>query len=236
VSDSLNSIFEGVDIIFENTSNLGLLDISKELKIKIDSFLIQRIADSFQNCFKQIEINQNYYVKYFERMSSIDTIQIQIANNQTNHYITINETEKILKHIQRIVNFGFLVLKVDNFMMLNNLCQYLDECTNILNKFSTIHLLYKFLLGTNYLSRLRIILRKLFDLFKDLKLIDDEKLLILTEFKRVYPNLIYSTFVIYLNETFVNNMKFLPNHEKKIYFYLIMLNQLIQKLRVPCLN
>jgi hypothetical protein len=216
VSAALCYVFGDSIPCFENTdctTKMGALETSDKLMklIQIDSFIIQRSTISFGSLFKHIKINQNYYEKYLEKFRSCYLIDIQIIKIQKNNYEKIKEAEQTFKHIQIIVNYAILFNFRDKNDILNNLFNHLDECTNILMKFSTIHSIYKFLLGNNYLSYLKIILKKIFESLRDLELIDEN----LDSFKKKYPYLIYSAFETYLNETFKNNMEFLPDQIKK---------------------
>ena len=73
---------------------------------------------------------------------------------------------QVFQYIETILTYGVLVLKNEE-EVLNPLLDRVDECTRILSKFFGLHPLYQIVLGKNYLSRLKVVLKEVMQLLKD---------------------------------------------------------------------
>jgi len=95
----------------------------------------------------------------------------------------------MMQNIELILTYGILALKNED-EVLQPLSNYVDECTQVLEKYSQLHPLYKIICGANYLSKLRVFINKIVDLLKNsnLKLNSPEEFLV--EIKERYPELL----------------------------------------------
>jgi hypothetical protein len=95
----------------------------------------------------------------------------------------------MMQNIELILTYGILALKNEDDV-LQPLSNYIDECTQILEKYSQLHPLYKLVCGANYLSKLRVFINKIVDLLKNSKLKLNSPEEFLQEIKQRYPELL----------------------------------------------
>ncbi len=220
VSLTMRSVFGESIPGFERNKEWGPMQITESIKNRLIQFknmpkIIERTAMSFESFFKSFQTTKIYYDHSFEDCSYDSLIEIQIVNVQRTAFEQVNDTAKTLQNVETILSHGILLLKNEDDV-LNVLLDYVDECTKILDKFATLHPLYKVLLGKNYLSNLKLILNNLMEMFKNSNLIlMNSPKEFLSELKRKYPNLIYLLCESYLNETLRKNLEFLPDTIKK---------------------
>lgn len=96
---------------------------------------------------------------------------------------------RMMQNIELILTYGILALKNEDDV-LQPLSTYVDECTQVLEKYSQLHPLYKVICGGNYLSKLRVFINKIVDLLKNSKLKLNSPEEFLTEVKQRYPELL----------------------------------------------
>ena len=96
---------------------------------------------------------------------------------------------RMMQNIELILTYGILALKNEDDV-LQPLSTYVDECTNVLEKYSQLHPLYKVICGGNYLSKLRVFINKIVDLLKNSKLKLNSPEEFLSEVKQRYPELL----------------------------------------------
>ncbi len=96
---------------------------------------------------------------------------------------------RMMQNIELILTYGILALKNEDDV-LQPLSNYVDECTQILDKYSQLHPLYKVICGGNYLSKLRVFINKIVDLLKNSKLKLNSPEDFLNEVKQRYPELL----------------------------------------------
>ncbi|CAF2471886.1 unnamed protein product [Rotaria sp. Silwood2] len=114
-----------------------------------------------------------------------DAIQVAASN-------TVKEVGiigKMMQNIELILTYGILALKNEDDV-LQPLSNNVDECTQILEKYSQLHPLYKIICGSNYLSKLRVLINKIVDLLKNSKLKLNSPEEFLQEVKQRYPELL----------------------------------------------
>ncbi|UJR30238.1 hypothetical protein I4U23_017776 [Adineta vaga] len=117
--------------------------------------------------------------------SRSDAVEVSAAN-------TVKEVGAIghmMQNIELILTYGILALKNEDDV-LQPLSNHIDECTQILEKFSSLHPLYKLICGTNYLSKLRVFINKIVDLLKNSKLKLNSPEEFFQEIKERYPELL----------------------------------------------
>ncbi|CAF1098298.1 unnamed protein product [Rotaria sordida] len=115
------------------------------------------------------------------------TDAIQVAASNTVKEIGI--IGKMMQNIELILTYGILALKNEDDV-LQPLSNHIDECTQILEKYSQLHPLYKIICGSNYLSKLRVFINKIVDLLKNSKLKLNSPEEFLQELKQRYPELL----------------------------------------------
>lgn len=118
-------------------------------------------------------------------VSRSDAAQLSAANTVKE----IGIIGRMMQNIELVLTYGILALKNEDDV-LQPLSNYIDECTQILDKYSQLHPLYKLICGGNYLSKLRVFINKIVDLLKNsqLKLNSPEEFL--NEVKQRYPELL----------------------------------------------
>lgn len=136
---------------------------------------------------------------------------VRISSNQENAIEEVKEVAKAFQYIETILSYGILAFKNEE-EILNPLLDHVDECTRILNKFIDLHPLYQIILGTNYLSKLKVILKKIIELLKSSKLQINSPKEFLSEVKAQYPNLIYIVCKDMLDEKLKKKLEFLPDN------------------------
>lgn len=94
-----------------------------------------------------------------------------------------------MQNIELVLTYGILALKNEDDV-LQPLSNSVDECTQILEKYSQLHPLYKLICGNNYLSKLRVLINKIVDLLKNSKLKLNSPQEFLDEIKQRYPELL----------------------------------------------
>ena len=95
----------------------------------------------------------------------------------------------MMQNIELILTYGILILKNEDDV-LKPLSDYIDECTKILEKYSSLHPLYKLVCGSNYLSKLREFINKIVNLLKNSSLKLNSPQEFLQEIKQRYPELL----------------------------------------------
>ena len=138
---------------------------------------------------------------------------MRITSNQDNAIEEVKGVAKVFQYIETILSYGILVFKNEE-EILNPLLDHVDEATRILVKFTELHPLYQIILGTNYLSKLKVALRKILDLLKESKLQINSPREFLNEVKMQYPNLIYILCKDMLDEKLKKKLEFLPDNLK----------------------
>ncbi|CAF0882962.1 unnamed protein product [Adineta steineri] len=118
-------------------------------------------------------------------LSRSDAVQV----SATNTVKEIGAIGHMMQNIELVLTYGILALKNED-EVLQPLSNHIDECTQILEKFSALHPLYKVICGSNYLSKLRVYISKIVDLLKNsnLKLNSPEEFI--KEIKDRYPELL----------------------------------------------
>jgi hypothetical protein len=194
VSGTLNSLFGNVIPKLERASKWGPLSITVRIKAKLSEFdkspIVGRTINSFELFFKAVEkIDDNFEkIKLKSRNAIIEnemndetndefkkvdmraqSLSAQMIDDQENALGEIKKVARVLQHIDTIMCYGILIFQNEDDI-LNPLLDNVDECTRILEKFFGLHPLYQIILGKNYLSNLKVVLKKI------LRLLDDNRL------------------------------------------------------------
>jgi hypothetical protein len=130
-------------------------------------------------------------------LSRSDAVQLAASN-------TVKEVGligKMMQNIEFIITYGILALKNEDDV-LQPLTGHIDECTQILDKYSRLHPLYKLVCGVNYMSKLRVYVNKIVDLLKNSKLKLNSPADFIHEVKERYPDLLRLLADDIINENF----------------------------------
>lgn len=177
---------------------------------------VGKLINSYLN-FRKLIIFLNFpldeNIRHFESSGKIEDVTVRITSNQDNAIEEVKEVAKAFQYIETILSYGILVFKNEE-EILNPLLDHVDEATRILVKFTELHPLYQIILGTNYLSKLKVVLRKILDLLKESKLQINSPREFLNEVKMQYPNLIYILCKDMLDEKLKKKLEFLPDNLK----------------------
>ena len=139
---------------------------------------IQRVDDDFESLQKHTEekldkqqqqqhrsANSNKNEGDDEDTRKVDSNQLlaSITTKQTSALDELNNAGSFFKNLEAILSYGILLFKNED-EILNPLLDNVDECTKILKKFIGLHPLYKILCGVNYLSKLKVYMKKIFSI------------------------------------------------------------------------
>jgi hypothetical protein len=118
-------------------------------------------------------------------LSRSDAVQV-VATDTVKEIGIIGQ---MMQNIELILTYSILALKNEDDV-LQPLSTYVDECTQILEKYSQLHPLYKLICGSNYLSKLRVVINQIVELLKNSKLKLNSPQEFLGEIKERYPELL----------------------------------------------
>lgn len=141
---------------------------------------------------------------------SSQNVSAQIESKEDNAFEEINKVARVFQHIETILSYGILAFKNED-EILNPLLDHVDECSRILEKFAALHPLYQVLLGKNYLSNLKVVLKKILNLLKQSKLKFNSPREFLSEVKKQYPDLVYVLCKDLLDDKLKKKLEFLPD-------------------------
>lgn len=235
ISKKLSKMFGDIVPDVEREKKWGPLRITQKIKDKLDEFdsgsvIVERTMQSFEKFFEAVEkIDDKYQAKSTQRSVPIDVETIEgedmdfrkedvsnqalsarINKDADNAFSEITQVAKVFQYIETILSYGILVFKNED-EILNPLLDLVDECTRILVKFFTLHPLYQIVLGTNYLSKLKVMLKEIIELLKESKLKFNSPKEFLSEIKSQYPDLIYILCKDLLDDKLKKKLKFLPD-------------------------
>lgn len=134
----------------------------------------------------------------------------QIESETTSTYDQITQIGRIFQHLETILAYGILVFNNED-EILNPVLDNVDECSRILEKFNGLHPLYKILCGKNYLSKMKVIIKKIISILDDSKLQVNSPKEFLTELRQRYPDLLYLLCESFLNDTLKKKLEILPD-------------------------
>lgn len=240
ISSALRAIFGDSIPGVERKKKWGPLAITERIRTKLNKFenkspIVERTCNSFEKFFKTVEtIDDNFEkfkVRNENRMQAAQTLSAspgdstpedqqriesrplmanQIADKQFSAHEEIIGIGRVFQHLETILSYGILIFKNED-EILNPLLDHVDECTRIMDKFAKLHPLYKILCGTNYLSKMKVVVKKIVALLESSKLKVNSPKEFLTEFKQRYPDLLYLLCESYLNDNLKKKLEFLPD-------------------------
>lgn len=157
----------------------------------------------------------NFFFIVDEDMRLVDVsrlnVSAQLESGADNAFEEISQVAKIFQHIETILSYGILAFKNEDDI-LGPLLDHVDECSRILEKFAALHPLYQVLLGKNYLSNLKVVVKKMFYLLKQSKLKFNSPREFLSEVKKQYPDLVYVLCKDLLDDKLKKKLEFLPDN------------------------
>ena len=241
ISGTLHSIFGDAIPKNQRKSKWGPLAITEKIRSKLSKFekqsvVVERTVNSFERFFKQVEKVENIHEDLnlmtktevnqqkstFDKNETYDNndpdtqkidvnpLQAQIAEKHTSILEQVTMVGHFFQHLETILSYGVLLFSNED-VVLNPLLDEIDECSRILEKYFTLHPLYKILLGPNYLSKLKVVVKKIISLIEssNLKINSPEEFL--NELKQKYPNLLYLICESVLNDKLKKKLEFLPD-------------------------
>jgi len=240
IANGLRSIF-GDDIPkCERKSKWGSLSITDRIKNKLSKFedrapIVSRSISSFEKLFSAIEkIDDNFeMLKTTKReqralqSSSYDSegdaqksesaplLAQEVALKDEVNYEDIKAIGKLFQKLETIFSYGVLLFKNED-QLLEPLLGLIDECTRILDKFNVLHPLYKIILGKNYLSKLKVIVKQIVTLLENSNLKLNSPSSFLKEFNKNYPNLLYVVCESFVNDKIKQKIEILPDPIEKL--------------------
>lgn len=237
VSMTLKSIFGDSIPNMDRKRKWGPLSITERIRAKLAKFenqsgIVERTVNSFEKFFKTVEkIDDNFEdLKFKQNVNQIRAtrssnedededlriveirplLATQIADKQISAFEQITSIGRFFQHLETILSYGILIFKNED-EILNPLLDHVDECTRILAKFAALHPLYKILCGTNYLSKLKVVVKKIVSLLESSKLKINSPRDFLAEFRQRYPDLLYLLCESFLNDNLKKKLEFLPD-------------------------
>ena len=240
IANGLRSIF-GDDIPkCERKSKWGSLAITDRIKSKLSKFedrapIVSRSITSFEKLFSAIEkIDDNFeMLKTSKReqralqSSSYDSegdaqksesaplLAQEVASKDEVNYEDIKSIGKLFQKLETIFSYGVLLFKNED-QLLEPLLVLIDECTRILDKFNVLHPLYKIILGKNYLSKLKVVVKQIVTLLENSNLKLNSPSSFLKEFNKNYPNLLYVICESFVNDKIKQKIEILPDPIEKL--------------------
>ncbi|CAF0765942.1 unnamed protein product [Brachionus calyciflorus] len=231
VSGVLKKIFGDSIPDMDRKKKWGPLSITERIRAKLSKFenqsqIVGRTVNSFEKFFNTVEkiddnfedlkINKNTSRAYGSTDEDTDKIEArpllatQIADKQLSAFEQVTAIGRLFQHLETILFYGVLLFKNED-EVLNPLLDNVDECTRILEKYAGLHPLYKILCGPNYLSKLKVIVKKIANLLESSKLKFNSPREFLAELKQRYPDLLYLLCESYLNDNLKQKLEFLPD-------------------------
>jgi hypothetical protein len=176
-----------------------------------------KVDDNFENLkLKKSALQQrasNNSEETADENQKIETrplLAAQIAEKQGTVFEEVNMIGRFVQHLETVLTYGILLFKNEDDV-LNPILDEVDECTRILKKYVELHPLYKILCGPNYLSKLKVIIKKIVNILDNSRLKFNSPKEFLAEFKQKYPNLLYLLCESYLNDNLKKKLEFLPD-------------------------
>ena len=238
ISGALHSIFGESIPKTQRASKWGPLAITEKIRSKISKFekqsvVVERTVNSFERFFKQVEkveqINKDLDImtkteSNLQRSTydnnenddpdtqkiDVNPLQAQIAEKQTSILEQVTMVGRFFQHLETILSYGVLLFSNED-AILNPILYEIYNCSKILEKYFTLHPLYKILQGPNYLSKLKVLVKKIISLIEssNLKINSPEEFL--NELRQKYPNLLYLVCESVLNDKLKKKLEFLPD-------------------------
>jgi hypothetical protein len=195
----------------------GVLEITDLIRGKLSKFenkspLVDRTVKTFEALFETVEQFEDSVTRIKTQTVAVapqqshpppqpshenddpDLSRVQVnlvgANDETSYLDEILNLGHFFQHMETLMTYGILLFS-NEADVLNPLLDLLDECARILSKFNSLHVVYKIVCGKNYLSKLRVVIKKILELAKNSKLKFNSPVEFIAELKTTYPNLLY---------------------------------------------
>jgi hypothetical protein len=167
-------------------------------KFENKSAIVERTVNSFENVFKAVEAVEGSFEKMMYKQNksqaSIDDVHLVLSTETSSeHEAILNQVSQMGKFLQcteTIITYGILVIS-DEQHTLEKIMDNIDECSGILNKFAGLHIVYKLICGTKYLSKLSAIVANIIDLLEHSNLKINSPGQFISDLKRSYPKLLF---------------------------------------------
>jgi len=217
------------------TKKWGPLKIASKIKAKIAKFdqkspIVGRTLSSFEKLFNAIEkIDDDFEKNNKSRTRALTTASVvtsededtnkmemqpllarEVAAGYDESYAEVMRIGRLFQHLETVLSYGIILFSNED-QILNPLLDLVDECTRIIEKFVGLHLLYKIILGKNYLSKLKVVFKEIIQLLSNSKLKFNSPREFLGEFNSRFPNLLYLLCEGYANDKLKKKLEPLPD-------------------------
>ncbi|CAF1133901.1 unnamed protein product [Adineta ricciae] len=217
VGQQLSSIFGRLALTGDKRSTndrFAPLEMTAKIHRKISKFgtkapVVEKALNSFERFYQAAnKLDDNLIQKHGARVAAQADAPVQSGEVllATSHDVDLTRSDAVevsasntvkevgvighmMQNIELVLTYGILALKNEDDV-LQPLSTYIDECTQILEKFAQLHPLYKLICGSNYLSKLRVFIDKIVDLLKNSKLKLNSPEEFFQEIKERYPELL----------------------------------------------
>lgn len=187
VSNAFSAVFGNHVPQFKRNKKWGLLAITDQIKTQTSKFenhsaIVERTCSSFEKFFGHVERIDNH--------SQTKPLLCQSEGDAGSVLDQVNIVGEFFQQLEVILSYGVLIFSNEE-KVLNPILDQVDEGSKILDKYFNLHIVYKILLGANYLSQLKGLIKKIFALLEtsNLKINSPEDFV--NEVKDRYPNLLY---------------------------------------------
>jgi hypothetical protein len=205
------------------------LDIANTIRNNLAKFenksaIVERTVNSFENVFKAVETAESSFEKvasnHHKTQSSTDSVHLVLASEVTSeHEAILNQVSQMGKFFQcteTIITYGILAIS-DEQHTLEKIMDNIDECSRILNKFAGLHIVYKVICGTKYLSKLSEFAANIINLLEHSNLKINSPGQFVSDLKRSYPKLLFMLVdsIVGDNNLAIKNILEAPKHLDK---------------------
>ncbi len=162
------------------------------------SAVVERTVNSFATVFNAVETVEDSFEKLVSKQNksqaSADEVHLVVASQVTHEQEAIlnqiSHMGKFYQCAETIITYGILALS-DEQHTLEKIMDQIDECSRILNKFASLHFIYKVICGTKYLSKLTAIAATIIHLLEASNLKINSPGQFISDLKRNYANLLF---------------------------------------------
>lgn len=235
ISKFVDKVASKLKVVFGNdtpsnsrSKKWGPLRVTEKIKAKLDKFeqqspIVNRTVSSFERLYNAVEkIDDDFETQKINttQQRAVDgedmktEAQINFARiiqqNNESAFQEVQYIGRLFQHLETILSYGILLFKNED-EILNPLLDYVDECSRILEKYVSLHIIYKILCAKNYLSKLKVVFKDIVRLLENSKLKFNSPKEFLAEFNQNYPNLLYLVCESLVNDKFKKKIEFLPD-------------------------
>jgi hypothetical protein len=172
-----------------------------------------------------IEIKKKTTDSKTETTTVLSHLVFKITNEEIEELSKLNENistaqrevkviGKFFQKIETLLCYLILLFKNDEEIIFP-LAGHIDECSRIIRKYCSIHIIYKISYGKNFMSKLKVAVKRVIDLLSTTKLALNSPKQFFNEFKEKYSDLLYLLFESYVNIKVKSKTQKLPDPIEK---------------------